>query len=173
MSASGKKIEVKDSIFTNNQAGYGGAIYTASNGTAILTNNTFANNEAVRYGSGLANYGKCDIADSKFISQVESSQAVYNEGTMALIGSNFENNKAISGEVHEGGALLNTKECTITKSNFLSNSADNGGAVSNNGSMNITDSVLNNNNVSFRGGAVHNSGNMSIKNGVLNNNSVL
>ncbi|MDR1820086.1 MAG: hypothetical protein LBR15_07585 [Methanobrevibacter sp.] len=173
MSAGGKKIEVKNSIFTNNRAGYGGAIYTASNSTAILTNNTFTTNKADKCGSGLANYGKCDIADSKFINQVESSQAVYNAGTMALNGSNFENNKAISGEALYGGALLNTKECTITKSNFASNSADNGGAVSNTGSMNITDSVLNNNNVSFRGGAVHNSGNMSIKNGVLNNNSIL
>ncbi|MDR1819161.1 MAG: hypothetical protein LBR15_02805 [Methanobrevibacter sp.] len=155
MSAGGKKIEIKDSIFMNNQAGYGGAIYIASNSTATLINNTFTTNKAYRFGSGLANYGKCDIDDSKFINQVESSQAIYNEGIMALSGSNFENNKEISGDVHKGGALLNTKECTITKSSFVSNSANNGGAVSNNGSMNIASSTFNNN-VAGSGGAIYN-----------------
>ncbi|MDR2624545.1 MAG: hypothetical protein LBC39_08320 [Methanobrevibacter sp.] len=175
MSAGGKKIEIKDSTFIENLAGYGGAIYISSKDNGTITNNTFTNNSAGKYGSGLANYGNCDVSDSKFTANsVSIGGALYNNGTIRLDSSNFTKNEATAEDGSSGGALLNDKVCTIAKTKFTANSAYTGGAITNKGDMNITETILNNNSVSFRGGAIYNdNGDLNINGGTLANNSIL
>jgi hypothetical protein len=173
MSAGGKNIEIKDSIFTNNTAGYGGAIYISSRDTATMINNTFENNRAYKYGGAVANYGKSDVSDSKFMSnEATFSGALYNNGTIMLDNSILTGNQATH-ENGTGGGLLNNRVCAITKTNFIANFANNsGGAVfSSSSDLNVDDCDFNNNVARVDGGGINvNGDNSRITNSTFESN---
>ena len=74
----------------------------------------------------------------------------------------------------QGGAIYNTGTLNITNSTLNNNKAEYGGSIFNNGgTLTITQSTLNNNNATDRGGAIYNdySGTLTITNSTLNNNN--
>jgi hypothetical protein len=103
--ASVGNLDVNDATFTANSAsdsGFGGAV--RNDGSATVTNSTFANKHAV------------------------SGGALENTGALALSGDTFQDNSAAS----EGGGLYNaqfTARADVHASTFTGNTARTGGAV--------------------------------------------
>ena len=130
----------------------GGAIYNDTNGRidALRNNSMFFRNYAEGVGSGAA-YGG----------------AIANYGKIAMQGGYYEENEAKSASgVAVGGAIYNASTGTITlqvadDSEFSSNTAKQGGAIYNSGtidgSVNLGTYKFASNNAQL-GGAIHNSG---------------
>src|SRR6185503_16337346 len=74
----------------------------------------------------------------------------------------FSNNSAI-----EGGAISNSGTMTVTNSTLFSNNGVEGGAINNFGSMQITHSTLANNTASSAGGGIFNPGTLTLKNSIV------
>ena len=136
--------------------GSGGAIYNTTRtvgaetivGTATLSNGSFTNNVASKYGGAIANFGDLDVRSTKFIKNTSSAGgAIQTSGTALISFSTFiENSATIStnrlttdaqyGQDFggNGGAIFASgKNADLTLSNLLtfnSNTAENaGGAV--------------------------------------------
>ena len=107
--------------------------------------------------------------------------AIYNNGTLNITDSNFNNNTATGQVDGRGGAIHNNGTLTITDTNFTQNTATGqvdgrGGAIYNTGSgtLNITGSNLNNNTATGKknghGGEIYNGGNLHITDSNLTQN---
>lgn len=87
--------------------------------------------------------------------------AIYNNGSLTISDSWFDNNVSNDGAVG-GGAIVNrsTGTLTINDSTFTNNSANRGGALFNDGgTLNIVNSTFTQNGTTtFEGGAIHNRG---------------
>ncbi|KZX11122.1 DUF11 domain-containing protein [Methanobrevibacter filiformis] len=110
----------------------GGAIYIALGSSLNIDNCTFVSNIATYNGS-----------------------SIYNNGVLAIQGSNFTGTTAGNGNIFNNGTNLN-----ISNSTFSNNNANGyGGAIYNfaNGPVTISDSIFTNNNASsYNGGAIYN-----------------
>jgi len=106
---------VTNSIFTNDTAPDGGAIY--NDGTLNLTSNNFTNNTAPDSGGAIYNTGGTD-----------ESGIFY--GTLNVTNCIFTNDTA-----PDGGAICNNEygNLTVTSSTFTNNTAIDGGAIYNDG----------------------------------------
>ncbi len=166
-------INVSSSNFTQNSASSnGGAIYNS--GLLNLNyGNTFSSNTAVNGGS-IYNTRTINIDTNEFSYNISSSSggAVYNTGLITIDYSLFANNTATG----SGGAIYHvttsaTNILSITDSDFISNSALNGGALWNNNSAN---SIINVSSVNFiknsassSGGAIYNSGTLNLDSEII------
>ncbi len=153
------------STFTANKAINGGAIYNdggAVNYPVTIIGSTFKNNTATTFGEGgaLYNTGNLKITNTNFTGNngTFSSGAIQNNptGAMAIISSKFLTNNA-----QFGGAMENDGYLSITGSSFMGNIAtagiDKGGAaVYNDGKTMVTNSLFTGNKASNIGGAVDN-----------------
>lgn len=157
--------------FENNQADLGGAICNV--GTLELVNCSFSNNSA-RRGGAIYN-GKIDlfpgymgsltISNCTFQNNTaQVSGAIENWGSLTITDSIFTSNNAIAPESSAiGGALYNgnTGTTTIVRSFFSKNTAQgvvsSGGAIGNDGILNITSSVFYQN-YALLGGAIFQNG---------------
>ncbi|WP_409199329.1 hypothetical protein [Methanobrevibacter sp. DSM 116169] len=160
-------------VFTNNIADEnGGAIYNnidyefvnfLINGTNLFSEN-FANNGGAIYNF----YSDIEIINGIFESNnaFENGGAIYNDyGDVGLIDVNFNDNFALN-----GGAIYNLGyydrydddylgKIFILNSNFTNNIADeNGGAIFNNGFMEIDNILFEDNLANLNGGAIYNNG---------------
>ncbi len=145
---------IDSSIFQNNNASEGGAIYNI--GSVNLNQSNFTKNNVVYFGGAILNYV---------------------EGILVIDGSIFSDNLA----GYDGGAIYNTgganstngtilvgANCSISNSKFYRNSAVNrGGAIINlidqfgyyNGTLIVSNSeFINNTAHTYDGGAIYNSG---------------
>ena len=127
----------------------GGAIYNNYTSTMILNNNTLTNNTANHDGGAISNL---------------------NHAIMNLTGNNITHNTA---GIYGGAIYSNNGNLTITQNNLTNNTSEYGGAIENwFGTLNMTNSALNNNNATHSGGAIKNhEGNLNITNSNLNNNT--
>ena len=150
--------EINGSTFTGNNAtaarGAGGAIYNAAGGKIDIDNTTFTGNSAALGG-----------AINNAIADRTNDLAA---GELSISGSTFENNQALGSQ---GGAIRNQGTISeISDTDFIGNSAHNGGAI-NNGTAgvitSISGSTFANNSastdplgsaVSYQGGAITNAG---------------
>lgn len=122
----GPTVTVSNSIFKNNSATTGGALYGYM--TASITGSTFDTN-ASTFGNGGAIAG--------------------NGAALTIVNSLFKSNSASA----SGGAVYNTASVSTTNSAFLSNtSGSNGGAVYGI-ALNFSTSTFNSNTASVSGGA--------------------
>ncbi|MEM1239338.1 MAG: DUF4114 domain-containing protein [Cyanobacteria bacterium P01_H01_bin.26] len=114
----------------------GGGIYNQGNGRLTLQNAIVRDNQAADDGGGIRN-----------------------DGELLIVNSSIINNTAIgTSETSGGGGLLNTvsSSVTIVSSTFSGNTAPNGGAIRNDGTLNLTNSTLSGNTASESGGGLVN-----------------
>ena len=131
--------------FSNNEAYYGGAIYSA--GPLNITECIFSNNQAADFGG-----------------------AIYNQRTCNAILCIFSNNyaeDASGGAIYNYSATENSGVLNATNCMFSNNNADGpGGAIynfgraTNSGIVNVTECTFNNNYTTKDGGAIYNSGSL-------------
>ncbi len=204
----GGDIKIQEAAFTENfvdsnnlNFGVGGAVYNLNGGNVNIETALFDGNYAngaASYGGAVAN-GYNQTTDTMTInnsifrnnyaegSVVPYGGAVFNNGTINISNSTFDNN-FVQGEesmISYGGALYNIGEMSLDNCNITGNHGDGGndtvtrgGAVYNNKNLTINNSTLSGNyvNASYYGdgGAVFNDtgGVTTIKNSLLENNRV-
>ncbi len=125
-------LSVFGSRFTENSAGYGGAIYGSSSSIVDINNSVFIGNYPNNGmgGSAIYNDGKCNVINSNFSFNKDGyGGTICNNGIFYLADSNFNNNSAVM----YGGAIYNKgSSFTILRSNFTNNFAStSGGAIEN------------------------------------------
>ena len=88
---------------------------------------------------------RLNILDSSFIQGSAHHGAIFNVGRLTITGWTFKNNIAPHDNVgwFNGGAIYNSNgTIDINKSNFISNTADNGGAIYNGATCDIYNSIF-------------------------------
>ena len=142
-------VTLTDSNFTNNSAGYGGAIF--NNGSLTINNCNFTNNTAINYSDypysdkdGGAIYNNGNLSANNCVFTNNSAERYggaicFEEGNVILTDCNFTNNMAAN-YGGGGGAIFSHWEAnlTIISSNFTDNSAEIAGAIYNTGAANLT-----------------------------------
>ena len=146
-------LTISASIFDNNSAQFGGAINNArvkaenDGGVLTVTDSTFVNNRAWN-GGAIRNQGKTNIVtvnNTLFSANTSTNGGAINNGQW--------------GEVKINGAEFSGNTATLDKtlkpidSNVV---LGQGGAITNNGELNITDVIFRGNNAAKLGGAIHN-----------------
>lgn len=176
---------INASVFRNNGATYGGAIYSSGNNGLIIINSTFENNHANKYGGAIAiednvyfimidsTFGDCysvenaggaiyskkstlEVIDCNFTScNATFGGAICDLGSDSIIYSIIANNNKAS---YEGGAIYKMYgTIKIDSSSFLSNEAPNGGAIfiDNSSLLSINSSSFSDNVAEYCGGAIY------------------
>ena len=137
------QLSIKDSNFNLGFAEDGGVIYSI-NSPLNICNSNFTNNIADNGGVIYANGNNVVICDSNFINNGADNGGVIfsNCNELKVLNSLFENNRALY-----GGALIITNLSTsfVNGSYFINNSALNGSAIYNDGTLNISDSLFRDN----------------------------
>lgn len=132
----GGTLIVEGSTFSENRAGFGGAIY-AERGDVAIANSTLSGNFAdgnysggvyAAYGAGIYNYS----------------------GELTLSDSNVTGNASIGSDSYGGGIYNNDGELVINRSSIQDNSVDGlgatgGGIASNGGTVTLSDSIVSGN----------------------------
>lgn len=99
-----------------------------------------------------------------------SGGAIFNDGALHLIDSNFTDNSATGGETKDGGgAIHNNGELIVTNCKFTKNSSNSdslydgyGGAILSNGDLTVSNSKFIDNIADRGGGAIHSDGALNI-----------
>lgn len=139
-------VRVEQTIFDDNHSyDDAAAIFNWKDGLVEVISSTFRNNSSgeERDGSGAAirNHGQISIVDSRFIENMSvngSGGAISSmEGVITIENSTFSQNTAAG----SGAAILNQEnaDMTIRDSVFTDNRADSGSALSNSGSLSLSD----------------------------------
>jgi predicted outer membrane repeat protein len=129
-------LTVTNSTFSGNGAGYGGAIYNASDSTLDVSNSIFLGNSAFFSGGALYNAGNNGDGIAA--------------GTLAVTDSTFSGNNG--GAIHNEGGTLTVTNCTFTS--HYATAIDNGIGPNIGGTLTVTNSTFSGNN----GGAIYNEG---------------
>ncbi|HSH05142.1 MAG TPA: choice-of-anchor Q domain-containing protein [Anaerolineae bacterium] len=167
-------VTVTNSIFQNNGADRGAAIYSTggagvtNNGDIHITDSIFNNNTANYNGSAIrSRWSRITIDNTQFNNNTTLATSGTDNGgvidavsTITITNSVFNNNTG----AQYGGALsndgnwgvtLNPSAIFIANSLFISNSADYGGALSYANSATIRNSTLSQNQAGRDGGAIY------------------
>jgi predicted outer membrane repeat protein len=165
----GSTLTITESMFTNNTAEYGGAVFVTF-GTVDITDSTFTANSSIVSGGAIYQSGSTDttILGSSFSdNQVTTGGfsfsgggAIDNAGSntqLTVVNTTFDNNSAPN-----GGAInnFNASDANIINATFTGNSATNGGAILNRGSgatINVYSSTITDNTAS-NGAGISNGG---------------
>ena len=176
-------LKSSQDVYESNTAAFGGAIFNSSANGEINGSTFTGNNATAARGAGGAIYnaagGKLDIDNTSFTGNSAALGGAINNaiadrtndlaaGELSISGSTFENNQALGSQ---GGAIRNQGTISeISDTDFIGNSAHNGGAI-NNGTAgvitSISGSTFANNSastdplgsaVSYQGGAITNAG---------------
>lgn len=157
----GGTVAISGSTFSSNSALNGGVVYARDNSTVTSTNNTFENNTVSGFGGVYYFLYGVDLLEvgSTYDSNSSDSNggAIYANhnvsaflpNTIAISDALFDSNQAATGSFSSGsgGALYIYNRSTVTISNteFVDNSATNGGAmwiVASDDTVTITDSTF-------------------------------
>ena len=112
-------VVITDSVFTNNQAGgHGGAIDVDPNGTLSISNSNFSSNTAGTNGG-----------------------AIFSEGALTIDTVNFIGNDSNE----QGGAVFLDGGSEIRAGYFFKNTAQGGGGLYNQGTLNLANSIVSEN----------------------------
>ena len=159
---SNKSSIILDCIFKNNEVLEHGAICTLWD--SLISNCTFIDNYAHKYGGAICNHYNTDVVDCIFINNSAGRGGAITTGfentvsswLVNINSSYFENNSAIE----DGGAILaryvNIEDKVfINNCSFINNSAKDGGAINLVvDSCKCSDSIFINNSAKDRGGAI-------------------
>ncbi len=193
-------LNLEDCTFKNSTAvRYGGAVYSSNFLIVYLC--SFIGNSAYEYGienvsshgGAIASIGELDVYSSYFILNYAgySGGAIYNDGEMLIVGSDFEMNMAeFAGAIDNdgfmevynsdfnsnegfstGGAIYSYGTSEIYYSNFEDNTAEDAGAVYSDNECLFVNSTFIDNHADVDGGAIGNDGDVSIYNSTFIGNS--
>ena len=185
-------VYITDTLFINNTAQVGGAIYTSSDAVMEIRNCTFINNTGTApddSGGAIANRATLNIYNSTFSSNSANGTYKYQSGCggaianfniLNIYNSTFDNNSAM----FWGGSIRNTGILHVESSNFTrSFTITNGGAIHTSSSSTgtgyavIKDCLFENNTVNGtssingRGGAIDGESFIQITDSIFNNNN--
>ena len=160
-------MTITGGVFDNNagdDALGGGAFY--NQGTAAISGTTFVRNVAGP-GAGVLNSTALSLDNVTFTgnTSLSSGGGLYNIGVMTVTGGLFNGNVAVS----NGGGVYNTSGgvLAVQKASFITNTAPIGGAISNDSSLTVTESLFDGNVSSLGGGGVFNSGSAMVVSSTL------
>lgn len=163
-------VIVDSSIFINNHAHEGGAIYNRFSDFQLI-NSTFINNSATRGGGIYNNRGYLTIYNSRFYSNTVThlGGGVKSWGVCEIHDTIIRDNEAQYG----GGVYISEYPMIIKNCTIENNRAEEGGGViaDSYGNLTIMDSRVNNNYADIGGGIDVSWGYLSVKNCNLNNNT--
>lgn len=146
----------------------GAALWT--NGTAVIDNVRFQNNQA-QNGGAIANYGTVTATNSTFQSNsaTDTGGAISNGGTLSVSNSLFYLNSAVN-----GGAINSGNGLTIDRVTFSGNQAGfNGGGLRLFGTSTVSNSTFSNNSAVNGGGGLISHGNTALTNVTIAYNTAL
>ncbi len=171
-SYNGGTMEFKTSTFTDNRAAFGGAVYNNNGSTVTSENAEFSQNKATQKGGAIYNLSTLDFGSKSILvssdvsfrenEATESGGAIYNGSSVVvnLKGINFVKNKSVSANKGLGGAIHNEGKLEIIDSVFEENTGTSGGAILTNSTSVLTTSGVTyiNNKANTLGGAIYNEG---------------
>ena len=182
-------LDIKNSIFTNNSAKEGSAIYNEYTLT-IDADSTFTNNRIYSYYRGTLNMGEIktftdlqnaiDLVDG--ILTLDSDIAMTDDEAANFVnGVIINKNIRIDGKGHtidakNLGRIFSIGEgfaVTLTNATLINGKADKGGAIYNDGSLTLSDVKLSDNAADSYGGAVFNNGHLVVGNSVFDSNDIV
>jgi predicted outer membrane repeat protein len=156
--ASGAKLSLNELTLTRNQIsdGSGGAI--RNEGMLEVSNSTLSGNTTSNDGGAISNVGTLTVSDSTFSGNSAGGDGggIFNDGTLEVNNSTFSGNSSVQ---FKGGAIANRSSgtATVTNSTFFVNSAGGeGGAISNERTLEATNSTFSGNSASTQGGGIWN-----------------
>lgn len=151
-----ENVIIYNNIFEENNATFGGAIYTSS-AYVNISNCNFVNNKAV---------GKTDITDNQggAIFIADSSNTIISASTFT------DNSASMGGAVYVD---IDTENVVINGCTFENNIAANGGAILNEAviPLNVSNSRFTGNTASEKGNAILNNGLLVLSNNIINTES--
>lgn len=173
-------LDVMNSMFTNNKAIYGGAIFNCCPGALTVTHSTFLRNQADTGGGIYTESGSVRVIDSTFTGNRSEAASwgghgggagIYSTGKLTVIGSLFSANLAVNmngGGIHSKGAL------SIESSSFIGNTASKGtgGGLHSTATGSLTNTTFVSNSAGL-GGGIYSAGNLNVVNSSLADNSAL
>jgi predicted outer membrane repeat protein len=128
-----------------------GGVYNAG-GTVTVADSTFTNIDATVAGAALTNENGGSLTVERTTFHANLNGAVFGGGPTTITDSVFTSNVGDSGG---GGALLHSKDVTVTRSRFEGNSASGGGAIYGSANLVVENSVFHGNAATiFDGGAI-------------------
>lgn len=152
--------------FSSNKATHGGAIYNTD--SASMVNCTYNKNQATNIGGVIYSTGKITL---------QGNNLTQNYGSAIYLAKNKQNNKItntqfISNNGVLGGAIYNDGQINIKKSTFQSNKATkNGGAIYNKNIYNSRNSKYIQNTAKINGGAIYTTNNIYINSNTFTSNN--
>ena len=169
---------LNDSSITGSYSYYGGGIWSSG---AVTITNSFLSNSAYSEvsscgGSILNEAGTLTVSGSTFSNNLAGSAGggICNRagGIVTVANSTFSDN-GTPYRVLNGAAISNDGTLTITNSIISGNNAYTGGGIfnSNGGALTITDSNISNNTTLNGGGGIDNGGMLTVLNSVVSNNA--
>lgn len=161
-------LKIINCTFNNNQAKYGGALYTQIGGNEII-NCTFKDNTATETGGAIQINGNDNLIENCIFTNNKATAK--NGGAIAFIDDNANNNNKIIGNTftgntaiskdRDGGAIFLQKgvNTQIIGNTFTSNKAQHGGAISlyQTGYATIENNTFTKNTATILGGAIRES----------------
>ena len=165
-------VTVTNSIFSSNQADYGGGIDHQGSGTLVIVDSTFSDNSASSKGGGIHTFsGTLTVTNSTFSNNSADWRGGginQDGGTVTVTNSTFSDNNA-----NEGGGIYNyIGALTVTNSTISHNSAGWGGGLHTEvGTLTVTNSNVINNTASTFGGGIYNAGKLTVNNNNVAGNS--
>jgi predicted outer membrane repeat protein len=146
-------LSVIDSTFTSNTAEWGGAIYSEP-GHVTISGSDFTNNSATDSGGAISVY---DAADGEGVTVTDSS---------------FTGNSEAEGAAISVDGVASSAIIEVTDSEFVNNDGEYGAITIDNGSVELTNVLMDgNNNTTGEGGAVYAEENLNVTNSEFTNNS--
>ncbi len=143
---------------------------TLSNLTVRHGKNTGDVNGGAIYNAGTLDITNCVLTANR---GAQGGVILNNGGTVSVLNSTFSDNQVKISTYWDGGAIFNTTTGTviIEKSTFSGNYGRFGGAIQNNGTMEITNCTFSGNSATIRGGAIYNFASLSITNCTFSENT--
>ncbi|MBP0003338.1 MAG: tandem-95 repeat protein [Cyanobacteria bacterium SBC] len=153
-------LTVSNSVITNNSNYFGGGISIDSGSRATVRNSTISGNLGA-FGGGI---------------HIDGSMNSVGSGTLTLIDSTIDNNRAFNSYDGLGGGISNWGTIDVISSTVSNNQAgEEGGGIHNRGIFNLTNSSVSGNTVSgntVAGGGIFNSADLTVTNSTITANTV-
>lgn len=136
--STGGSLTIEGCAFTGNVAEQGGGIYNYS-GTLIVSDSTFSGNSTA---NSLSNGPGGGIYNGSY-----GTGYGYPAGNLTVVNSTFYNNSANQTSYGQGGAIFNDTgaSATVINSTISGNSANDGGGISNAGTLTLVNSIVSGN----------------------------
>ena len=165
------KITIENCKFINNLSENNGGAIDNNGGKLDISETTFKENTANRYGGAILNGGRLSISKS----ELTDNKAQYRGGAIFSGGNSIiEESVLVGNAARYGGAVYNdNSKLNIERSDIIENTAEDGGSIYNNeGCLTIAETRFSNNVAEEWGGSIYNNtGKLSIELSLFNKNT--